>query len=234
MFSSMFLSFREGLEAVLIVGIILTYLVQIKKENLSKYVYSGATIGIFISLIGGFIGFKEAQELEEAGEELFEGIMMLISSGLIGYFVVWMATQNRNMAKSLKTSIDKQNTGWGLFVLSFLSVLREGMELVTFTLTKVSENAITIASGTVIGIILAIIVGYLVFKTSLKLNLKIIFQVLGVILIFIGAELLGEGLVKLIPSGAELLETSSAILFAGISLIYFLKDDLYKIFKKRV
>ncbi|WP_339060358.1 FTR1 family protein [Tepidibacillus marianensis] len=232
MLSSALLSFREGFEAVLIVGIIHTYLKQTNKKNLSKYVFWGGVIGILISLVGGFIGFREAQQMEEAGEAIFEGTMMLLAAGLIGYFVVWMARQNRNIAANLKSSVDHNSTGWGLFTLTFLSVFREGLELVTFILTKVNEQASIVAVGTLLGIIVAITLGYVLFKTSTKLNVKMIFKVLGLILIFIGAELLGEGLVKFIPAGGEALEVTGAILFAGFSLLYFLKDDLNRVLKR--
>jgi len=232
MLSSALLSFREGFEAVLIVGIILTYLKQTNKKNLSTFVFWGGIIGILISLVGGFVGFKKAQGMEEAGEAIFEGVMMLLASGLISYFVVWMARQNRNIAVNLKTSVDRTSTGWGLFTLTFLSVFREGLELVTFILTKVSEQASTVAFGTIVGIILAVALGIVLFKTSTKLNVKMIFKVLGLILIFIGAELFGEGLVKFFPAGGEALEVSGAILFAIFSLIYFLKDDLKQVLKR--
>lgn len=232
MFSNMLLAFREGLEAVLVIGIILSYLVQIEKKSLSKFVLWGAITGLLVSFAGGYIGFKEAKELEETGEALFEGIMMLLSSGLIAYFVVWMSNQKRNMSVSIKNSVEKSATGIGLFVLAFLSVFREGIELITFTLTKISENALSIAIGTAAGIALAIAIGFIIFKTSVKLNLKLVFKFLGVVLIFIGAELFGESLVKFIPEGGEILENSGAIIFCLLSLLYFLKDDMGHWLKK--
>lgn len=232
MLSNIVLSFREGLEAVLVVGIILTYLLQNNKQRLVKYVYLGTMFGVMVSVIGGYIGFSEAKELKEEGEELFEAVMMLVASGLIGYFVVWMANQNRNITQSVRNNVDKVSTGLGLFILVFLSVFREGMELVVFILTKVNENASSAAAGTAIGIVMAIIIGYLIFKTSLKLNIKVIFKIFGIMLIFVGAELFGEGLSKLIPSAGEILEEGGAVLFGGFSLLYFLKDNLKKFFVK--
>jgi len=233
MSSSLLLSFRECFEAVLIIGIIITYISQTGKQKLKPYVYYGAIAGLVVSLISGFISFNEAKELEEDGEEIFEGIMMLLASGLISYFVVWMANQNKNIASSLKDSVDKKSTAFGLFLLAFLSVFREGLELVIFTLTKINENASTIALGTVIGFGLAIVVGLIIFKTSMKLNIKWIFKVLGLIIIFIGADLLGEGLTKFFPNGGEVLEIVPCIIYSGLSLIYFLKDDFKNFHNKK-
>lgn len=232
MFQSGLLSFREVLEAVLVIGIMLTYLSQNNKKNLSKFVYLGGILGLGVSLIGGFIGFSEAKELEDGSEAIFEGIMMLVASGLIAYFVVWMSNQNKNISSGIKSSVDKNSTGLGLFVLAFLSVFREGIELVAFILSKLSESASDVALGTGIGLVFAILVGYIIFKTSVKLNLKIVFKILGLVLIFIGAELFGESLVKLIPLANEGLEEIAAILFGGISLLYFLKNDISKYIKK--
>jgi high-affinity iron transporter len=229
MFSSLVIAFREGFEAVLVIGIILTYLKQTNRTKLSKFVLWGTAAGAVISIIGGYIGFNEAQELEEAAEELFEGIMMLIASGLIGFFVVWMANQNKNINSSIKNSVDKSSTGMGLFILAFLSVFREGIEVITFILAKVSEHASLIAAGTAIGLIIAVLAGYVIFKTSVKLNIKAIFKILGVVLIFMGAELFGEGLEKLIPAGGEALESVGMIIFGVMSLVYFLKEDIKKI-----
>jgi high-affinity iron transporter len=105
MLSSLVLSFREGFEAVLVIGIILTYLKQTNKEKLVKFVYYGTMLGVLVAVIGGYIGFKEAKELEEEGEKLFEAIMMLVASGLIGFYVVWMSNQNKNISQNIKITM---------------------------------------------------------------------------------------------------------------------------------
>lgn len=232
MLSSLLLSFREGFEAVLIVGIILTYLSQTNKKRLSLFVYWGVFAGAVLSVVGGLLSFNEAQRLEESSKGIFEAYMMLIASGLIAYFVVWMSNQNRNISSSIKNNVDKNSTAVGLFLLTFLSVFREGVELITFLLAKVSENAVSVAAGTSIGIILAVALGIILFKTSAKLNIKIIFKILGIILIFLGADLFGEAATKLISTTLLPLEDICSVLFAGISLLYFLKDDFRRLLKR--
>src|SRR3989339_467463 len=105
MLTSFLLSFRESLEAALVVGILLAYLLQIGRKDLSKFVYSGALLGFIISVIGGFIGFREVKELGEELEEAFEGIMMLVASGLIAYFVVWIGSQTRNISTEIRSKV---------------------------------------------------------------------------------------------------------------------------------
>lgn len=228
MLSSMLLSFREGLEASLIIGIILMYLIQNGRKDLLKYVYFGAAFGIIVSLVGGFIGFKEAQGLNEEGEKIFESVMMLLASGLIFYFIVWMGNQASNISSDLKNKIGKNTNAIGLLVLSFLSVFREGMELSIFTLTKISEKASSIALGSILGILLAVALTFVIFKSSMKINLKIIFKVLGFVLIFLGAEMFSEGILKLFEMSEGPLELVFLAIYIIPSLYFFLKNSIKK------
>lgn len=232
MLSSFLLSYREGLEAALVIGIILAYLIQINRKDLSRFVYIGAGLGALISIIGGVIGFKEAKELEEASEEVFEGIMMLTASGLIAYFVVWIGNQSRNISQSIKEKVSKSTNSAGLMTLSFISVFREGLELAIFTMSNIGAKSTSVALGSMSGIVIAIATAVVIFKTAVKLNLKIVFKVLGIVLIFVGAEMFGEGLVKFFPSAEEPLETAGMLLFALPSFYVFLKSDLSKYLKK--
>lgn len=231
MFSSFLLSFREGLEAALIIGILLVQLVKINRKELSKYVLLGALVGLIVSALGGYTSFHALQETEEATKELFEGWMQILAAGLIAYFILWLH-KNNNVSHHIQSKVSNNSNIVGLFVLSFLSVFREGLELVIFNLTQVSENASSIAFGSIIGIIVAIILAYIIFKTSVKLNLSIIFKILGLVLILLGGEMFAEGLVKLIEGGGEALEAVGLLLFIVPSLYIFFKNDLQKKFGK--
>lgn len=232
MISSLLLSFREGLEAALVIAIILAYLFQSGRKDIAKFVYSGAITGIVVSLIGGFLGFREAKELGEESEAIFEGVMMLIASGLIAYFIIWMGNQANNISSDIKNKVKNNTNAIGLLILSFLSVFREGMELVIFTLTKIDQKASDVALGSGIGIILAIALTYIIFKSSIKFNLKLIFKILGLVLIYIGAEMFAEGILKFVAVEEEMSETILMALFIVPSLYIFLKSDIKKLMKK--
>lgn len=232
MLSSLLISFREGLEAALVVSIILTCLYQSDKKDSSKFVYYGAVIGAVVSLIGGFTAFRGVQTLSKESEELFKSIMKLVASGLITYFIVWMGNQSNNISSDIKNKVKSNSNAVGLFVLSFLSVFREGMELCIFIFTKVSENASDIALGSSIGIILAIILTYVIFKTSVRFNLKLIFKVLGLVLIYMGAGMFSEGILKFIPLGEKFFGPIFMALFIIPSLYFFMKSDIQKLLKK--
>src|SRR4051794_17474920 len=137
MWSSLALSLREGLEASLIIGIILAHVTKIGRKDLKYSVFIGAAAGLIFSLVFGFIGFNEAKELEEESEEIFEGVMMLLAAGLIAYFILWLH-RNKEMTSSVTSKISRSSSKWGLIVLAFLSVFREGTELIIFNLTQVN------------------------------------------------------------------------------------------------
>ncbi|MCM3007051.1 FTR1 family iron permease [Priestia koreensis] len=232
MTSSLLLAFREGLEAFLVIGIILTQLAKVNKKSLSRFVYIGATLGLIVSIVVGTVSFNEAKELEEGSEELFEGIMMLVASGLIAYFILWLH-RNSDVSASIKSSVNNTASGVGLLILSFLSVFREGMELVIFNLTQISNHAPSIATGSIIGIVLALGVAYLFVKATVKLRLNWIFKGLGILLILLGGELFAEGLVKLFEGGGEALEMIALAVFIIPSLYILLKKDIQKLRKSK-
>jgi len=232
MTSSLILSFRESLEAVLIVGIIITSLGRQQKTSMKSHVILGALLGVLVSVAAGVILFLSAQSLPEETMEVVEALMMLTASGLIAYFVIWLAAQNQSISASLSDKVTKTTSGFGLVLLAFLGIFREGFELVIFTLTNLSANASDVALGTVLGILMALVVGWLLFKSTVKLNLSWIFKGLGLILIYLGAELLEEGLVKLIPS-LESVENVILVGYIGVALVIFFKSDLTRLIRRQ-
>lgn len=232
MISSLFLSFREGFEAALVIGIILVYLHQTGRKDMGKYVFYGAFLGLIVSIVGGLIGFREAQELSEEGEEIFENIMRLLASGLIAYFIIWVSNQSNNISADIKQKVSNNTSTIGLLVLSFLSVFREGIELCIMIMTKINENSLDVAIGIGLGLLSAVALTYVIFKSSIKLNLKLIFKVLGFILIYLGAEMFAEGLIEITELGEDPFEVIFMAIFILPSLYYFFKNDINRILKK--
>jgi high-affinity iron transporter len=231
MSSSFFLAFREGLEAALVIGIILAQLVKINRKELSKYVYTGVICGCIVCAVGGYIVFSSFKETEESSEVFLEGYMRVIASGLIAYFILWLH-RNSSVTRTIQSKVSNNASIMGLIILAFLSVFREGLELVVFNLSQISQDASTVVMGSVIGIIVAIAVAYIIIKTTVKLNLGFIFKILGIVLIYLGGELFAEGLVKIF-GGGESLETGALILFIVPSLYIFLKKEILNRLSRR-
>ncbi|MHA1520945.1 MAG: FTR1 family iron permease [Promethearchaeota archaeon] len=201
MIVSLIITFRETLEAALIIGIILSYLSKIKRQDVKKYVYIAGFLGIIISVISGFLIYRVLGGFEGQIEQVFEGTLMMVGAFLISTVIIWMMHQaNRNLELQAKVEkmMDKSEK-WGIFLLVFTSVLREGIETVIF-LRVTSQNQTSTENsflGAIIGISLAIMIGILIYQGSLRMNLKIFFQISNIILILMAAGLVAHGLHEL-------------------------------------
>ena len=211
MISSFIITFRETLEAALIIGIILAYLIKTKRQKYNNIVYLAIASAIIASIMGAFLFNSLAGGFTGTAEEIFEGIAMIFASFMITFMILWMLKQ-RHIVIDLHKQVDKkiyEQHKVGLFFLVFISVLREGIETVIF-LSAASFAATTGNSllGALWGIIAAIILGYLMFVGSKKINLKSFFNVTSIILILFAAGLTAHGIhefqeAKVLPTYIE-------------------------------
>ncbi|MDP7180589.1 MAG: FTR1 family protein [Candidatus Woesearchaeota archaeon] len=211
MISSFVITFRETLEAALIIGIILAYLVKTKRTKYNNIVYLGITSAIIASIIAAFLFNSLAGGFTGRAEEIFEGIAMLFAAFLITFMILWMLKQKHvqvELHQKVQKEIDEQHKA-GLFFLVFISVFREGIETVIFlSAANFATSATNGLMGALIGIIAAVILGYAIFVWGKNLNLKKFFNVTGVILILFAAGLVVHGVhefqeAKLLPTYIE-------------------------------
>ncbi len=193
--SSFIITFREALEAALIIGIILAYLVKTKREKYNNIVYIAIASAVIASVIAAFLFNAFAGGFEGRAEEIFEGAAMLFASFLITFMILWMLKQKHIVAdlhKKVSTEI-KEEHKFGLFLLVFVSVLREGIETVIFLgaakLVSSDNNII----GASLGIIFAIILGYILFVIGKKIDIKRFFNITSILLILFAAGLVAHG-----------------------------------------
>src|SRR3989338_6827933 len=126
MISSFIITFRETLEAALIVGIILGYLIKTKREKYNNVVYLGIISAIVASIIGAFLFNSLAGGFEGRAEEIFEGVAMLFAAFLTTFMIIWMLKQKHivlDLHKRVDQEVGEQHKA-GLFLLVFISVLR--------------------------------------------------------------------------------------------------------------
>jgi len=196
MLSSFLITFRETLEAALIIGIIFSYLSKIKQTKQYNVVYLGIIAGIAASLIGAYLLSKLSGGLDGTSHQIFEGTVTLIGALLLVTMIIWMMRQ-KHMIKKLENKIDQEVTSskkLGLFSLVFVSILREGVELVIFLSASGFSATTNSLLGAITGILVAILMGYLIFIGAMKINMKIFFNVIGVILILFAVSLVIHGL----------------------------------------
>ncbi len=210
MIPSFIITFREALEAALIVGIILSYLVRTKQTEYSNVVYMGVLSGIVASIIGALLFVRLAGGFTGRAEQIFEGTTMLIGALLLTTMILWMMKQ-RHIALELELRVKTElteNHRLGLFLLMFVAVLREGIETVIFLGAASFVSSSNSLIGASAGIVAAILLGYAIFVGSMKINLKRFFSMTGILLILFAAGLVAYGVhelqeAKIIPTWVE-------------------------------
>ncbi len=213
------ITLREGVEAALVVGIVLACLKKAEQSQLNPWVYGGIAVGIVASaLVGILFSWGMASltasypQYEEVIEDSLEGGFSLVAIALLSWMLVWMTQQARTMkaevAGAVKTAIARDNAGWGIFTLILIAVLREGFEAVSLVLAYF-QSGLTPVVGAIAGVVMAAIIGLLIFKLGVKINIRAFFQVMGVLLLLIVAGLVISALAHLDIVVSQLAEMNS-------------------------
>lgn len=230
--ASFLITLREGLEAALIVGIILAYLGKTGHRGKFGMVWAGTGLAVVMSLVVGGLIFLTAGELEGRAEQVFEGTAMFLAAGILTYMILWMRRQAINIRAHLQAQVStalEQGSLAALVVLVFVAVGREGVETALFmfaaarTATKVATTA-----GGLVGLAAAILLGYALYKGTYRLNLRAFFNVTSVLLLLFAAGLLAHGIhesheIGLIPPVIEHVWDINDILNEQSTLGSFLK-----------
>ena len=198
---SLLITLREGLEAGLILAIILAYLKSANLEVHFRTVLLGAFAAVLLSLaIGGAI-FAIAGEFEGRAAEAFEGITMLVAVVVLCGMIVWMKRQSATLRKSLEREVAEAIGAGSIFALAlipFSAVLREGLETSVF-LYAATEASSPVQStiGAVTGLLLAAGLTWGIYNGGYRINLRTFFNVTGVLLVIFAAGLLIHGIHEL-------------------------------------
>ena len=212
MLPSYLLSLREGIEAALIIGIVLGALRQMRRTDLSSAVWIGVISASVLSVLAGVLLTTFGLSFEGRSEQIFEGITMLLAASVLTWMIFWMSRQARNIKGELESGVHKaafEGGKRGLFALAFLAVLREGIELALFLVASVFASDVQqTLIGASLGLSTAILLGWSLFATTVRLNLHRFFQVTGFLLILFAAGLVAYGVHEfneagLIPSVVE-------------------------------
>ncbi|RID84027.1 iron permease [Peribacillus asahii] len=197
---ALLITFREVLEALLIVGIITTYLKRMDNGQYTKYVWLGAGLAVLASVGVAMLFQVVLTGFASMGSEMYLKIsIMIISTLLLTQMVFWMAKHSRDLKGNMQGKMDSFiSTGniVGMVIHSFLVVLREGVETVFFfaAITGGNIGAAMQGWGAITGVVIAAIVAYLFFKGTMKVRLSTFFKVTGVFIILIAAGLLVQAI----------------------------------------
>jgi high-affinity iron transporter len=187
---------REGLEASLIVGIVLAYLAKTENRRYFRVIWLGTAAAVALSIMLGAALFFTIGELEGRGEAIFEGIAMLVAVCVLTWMIFWMRKQARNIKHELEEKLESAimaGSAVGLASVVFFAVLREGWETALF-IFAVGESSTPLATaiGAFVGLVISVSLGVMLYMGSRRLNLRQFFTVTGVLLIVFAAGLLAH------------------------------------------
>jgi high-affinity iron transporter len=214
--STFFIALREGVEAALVVGIVLAFLKKAGQTRLNRWVYVGLGAGIAASIVLAFLFQLFVPILQRAFpqyagiiEFLYEGVFCVFAIVMLSWMLIWMTKQARFMKSEVEGALgdalsSDSGAAWNIFTLIFVAVAREGFETVALVTTNTGSGAYGAGIGALLGIIAAGFVGVGLFKLGVKINIRQFFQVMGILLVLIVAGLVVTALSKFDTAAASL------------------------------
>lgn len=204
MFEALVVTLREGVEAALVVGIIVAFLRREGYERHLGAVWTGIGTATLASLAGAWVLYRWA-----VNEEVFEGLLYLGSALIVGSMMVWMWRHSHSLSGEMKGSLAKilarenaRSVALGLFLFTFLMVFREGVETVFFlSALSLTTNGLLAILGVLIGLSLAVVFGVLFVRGSLRVDLGRFFKITGIALGIFVLQLLINGYHELSEAG---------------------------------
>jgi high-affinity iron transporter len=212
MIASFLITLREGVEAALIVAIVLSYIKKVGAKHLFRPIYLGVVAGILASVAAGSLFILLSVEFEGTGEQLFEGVTMMVAAAVLTTMIFWMRDNSKAYSEGLTNKVSAALTSketFGLTALVFVSILREGIETVLFLgSASFDTSGFQTVVGGALGLAVALVIGLAVITYSAKLNLKMFFNVTGFFLVLFAAGLVARSIGEfqeagVIPAGVE-------------------------------
>jgi len=205
-FATFLIGLREGLEAALVVGILVAYLTQLGRRDVLPRLWVGVFAAIALAVgLGAFFTFG-AYALTFEAQEIIGGVLSLLAVAMVTWMVFWMQSHARTLASGLRTNVDRAIAAgglWGVVVLGFVSVAREGVEttLLLWSMVQSFGDAPASLLGAVLGILFAALLGWLVARGAVRMNLRVFFTWTGAFLIVVAAGVLAYAVHDLQEAG---------------------------------
>ena len=209
MIANYLIGLREGLEAALIVSILIAYVVKSDRRQLLPRIWLGVGIAIGVSLLFGAVLTFGPKGLTFEAQEAIGGMLSIVAVGFVTWMIFWMARAARGMSGELRSQVDKaaEGSGWRLAVVAMLAVGREGLETALFlwaatqATTRGTSSTAAPLIGAALGIATAVLLGYLMYRGALRINLTRFFTWTGAFLILVAGGVLSYGVHDLQEAG---------------------------------
>jgi high-affinity iron transporter len=202
MLATLVIFLREGVEASMIIAILLAYLNRIGRREHFRDVFLGVGAALVLATAGGVAAYETIRSYSGSRvQTIFETVTYLLAATVLTYMTFWMRKHARSLSKELRARTDAALDGgarWGLGLLAFQAVGREGLETVVFTLAIMfSTSAASALTGASIGLAASLVIAFVIYRLGHRLNLARFFTVIGVLLMVFAAGLLADSVQNL-------------------------------------
>jgi len=205
MFANVLIGLREGLEATLVVGILIAYVVRTGRRDLLPAVWTGVAVAVVVSLGFGALLTFGPQNLTFEAQEAIGGTLSIAAVGLITWMIFWMARTARHLRANLQHGLDDAIAAGkhAVVVMALLAVGREGLETALFLWAgaKATGASTSPLLGAAIGLTSAVVLGWLVYRGAVRLDLRVFFAWTGLFLVVVAAGVLAYGVHDLQEAG---------------------------------
>ena len=202
MLATLVIFLREGVEASMIIAILLAYLNRIGRRDHFRDIFAGVGAALVLATAGGVLAYETIRSYDGSRvQTIFETVTYLLAVAVLTYMTFWMRRHARSISSELRARTDAALDGrarWGMALLAFQAVGREGLETVIFTLAIVfSVSAAGALTGALIGLACALCIAFMIYKAGHKMNLGRFFTIIGVLLMVFAAGLLADSIQNL-------------------------------------
>lgn len=230
MFAPLLICFREGIEIFLVIIPLVVYFNKNKMYNMTKSVMLGGGLGALLATIMASVIFSQATLLNGPSSELFDGLLGIVLAGLVLYSVVLL-----RKSKNFSINPDEKFVSLsrrGVSVIAGVTFFRELLEATLFILTSSGTSPLIVAGMSILGLAGAALLVFLVTKGISNLNISLVFYILNLFLIALGAYYFGDGLEVLFGSYIPQIMKIGILVYAIPSYAIIIKKDLKTLISK--